>query len=142
MRGHPSDAGCADYLARIRRHSHVQWRVTTPLDELIGLASGITTVNSAVGAEAMLRGRSVLVLGEATYAPVAFRVGEGDLLAALQRLIENPRTGDLQRRWLYYMYVHYLIPVWAFEPDEVGCAAAARRLVEIDAGEMPWLTGE
>ena len=142
IKAHSSDAGRADYLQRVRLYKHAQIRLTDSVEYLLSFcAHGVITINSGVGAEAMLRGHNVLVLGEAVYSPVCLSVLDGDTLTdAVRSLLKSPQATDFQRRWLYYMYHHYLLPVWCFDPDADGCDAAARRLVDISEGKLPWLT--
>lgn len=140
VKAHPSDANRVDYLDRIRKFEHVQYRLTNSLEYLLSYCSGVVTVNSGAGIDSMLRNTQVLTLGEASYKNISPIRYNGDMVGSIDELIQAEGITKLQKRWIYYMVYHYLIPVYSFNPNEDGCYMAFKRIMQIAEGKMPWLT--
>lgn len=71
---HPLDPGMVNYARRVKRWAQeydiadrVFYLESGPLPELIGAAHGVVTVNSTVGASAILHHRPTIALGDAIY---------------------------------------------------------------------------
>jgi len=97
VKEHPALVGAVDF-ASIRRlaDAHPAFVMLDPTlnnYEVMRAAAAVVTVNSKSGAEALMLGRPVIVLGDAFYRPtrLVHRVGvPGDLPAVLGRVLAGP----------------------------------------------------
>ena len=113
VKEHPSDFGRVDY-SELR----CQWEAkgvifgnSVSTAELIEKASVIITINSSVGAEALLRRKPVIVLGQAVYdrPGVTFSAGSAaEIAEALAKMADPDSRKDLEA-FVYYLYEKRLV---------------------------------
>ena len=101
IKEHPASVGDVGFmrLRALRRTcpNVVLLKPSTPSDQVIERADAVVTINSKVGAEALLRGKPVIVLGDAFYRnhPLATPLeGLSGLPGALERILYRKPSAD------------------------------------------------
>lgn len=100
----------AELIGQAERAGHI--RVSNAnIHQLIAGASCVVTVNSGVGAEALVQLKPVVTTGRSDYAPATHRVGTiGELHALLDEKPGLPADEGTIRKFLWYYTNRYSVP--------------------------------
>ncbi len=129
---HPSDFGRVDYesLKREYQGKNIQFLRYYPTPDLIEQATGVVTLNSSVGVEALLQHKPVITLGNAFYnvPGLVCHVTDPANLAQAITWIDQEPDHQLIDRFLYYLRYHYLTEGNRRQPDENHLACVKSRI--------------
>lgn len=133
IKEHPSEPKRHDQLHHL--HPRIVFANECNTQELIERAQAVLTVNSTVGIESLLLGKSVMTMGKACYAidgvclPIA---SEEALLAALNTLESCRGNPEIRNGFLQFLSEHYVIPSSGANIDEAHVRALTNRLIKKD----------
>ncbi|MBP7249134.1 MAG: hypothetical protein KBA38_08025 [Negativicutes bacterium] len=110
---HPSDFGRVNYAKHkaVWAEKGIHFANKIPTSELIEKASAIITINSSVGAEALLKMKSVILLGNAAYHQTQITQKASsveELVQTIQNFEKFPNPEKL-KYYLYYLYYKKLV---------------------------------
>ena len=110
---HPSDFGRVNYAKHkaVWAEKGIHFANKIPTSELIEKASAIITINSSVGAEAILKMKSVILLGNAAYHQTQITQKASsveELVQTIQNFEKFPNPEKL-KYYLYYLYYKKLV---------------------------------
>lgn len=129
---HPSDFGRVDYSALIERYKNekILFLRYYPTPELIEKSSGVITLNSSVGIEALVKHKPVITLGKAFYNIEGLVCHVDDPAALIQNInfINQDLDHKLADRFLYYLKYHYLAQGSWRHPDELHFHSVAAKI--------------
>nr|WP_092072903.1 hypothetical protein [Dendrosporobacter quercicolus]NSL48847.1 hypothetical protein [Dendrosporobacter quercicolus DSM 1736]SDM51338.1 capsular polysaccharide export protein [Dendrosporobacter quercicolus] len=132
---HPSDFGRVDYssLKAKYQQDNILFLRYYPTPELIVRASGVITLNSTVGIEALVRHKPVITLGSSFYnvAGLVCHVAQADQLAEYIPFINAAPDHLLIDKFLYYLRYSYLAEGSWRQPDEQHFASIEGKISEI-----------
>lgn len=131
IKEHPSAVRSFGHLHQ--RHPRIRFANHTPTQELIESSSGVITINSSVGIEALLLGIPVLVLGQAFYGLPGL-VAEAHDAAALRNWLQRPEQLPVstdRNRYLSFLNKRYLIAGPWRSPDDAHLTAMNQRIRQL-----------
>jgi capsular polysaccharide export protein len=106
--------------------------------ELILRSKGVITINSSVGIESILLGKSVLTLGQAFYnipGLVLHAENTQELIEAVGKLVEFEPLTRLREGFLYYLKYHYLLEGTHRAPNPVYLRSVGERIYNLLANK-------
>lgn len=122
VKEHPSDWGRIDYtkLRQQYQERNVIFANEYRTEDLIKGSSGVITLNSTVGIEALLYHKPVISLGDAFYniPGLVTHVTDPNKLADYFYVFDRPININLTDKFLYYLRYEYLIEGSWRNPDE------------------------
>ncbi len=113
VKEHPQDLFWVDYSEARQKHPAVIWLQKYDIQEILSKAEIVVTVNSSVGYQALVHGKSVITLGEAFYNVPGLVVSPRDaagLAAAIAASLETPLPSRLLSQFLYHSLFEYFVP--------------------------------
>ncbi|WP_371374211.1 hypothetical protein [Sporomusa aerivorans] len=122
VKEHPGDYGRIDYT-KLREQYHernVIFANECLTEDLIKNSTGVITLNSTVGIEALLCHKPVISLGNAFYniPGLVTNVANPDKLADYLYVLDRPVNINLANKFLYYLRYKYLVEGSWRNPDE------------------------
>lgn len=133
VKEHPSDFGRINYkhLKEQYRNKGVFFANNIATEDLIKKSSGVITINSSVGIEALLFHKQVITLGKAFYniEGIVNHVADPQKLANSIIKINNPINFELVDKFLYYLRYHYLAEGTYREPNESHYKSVGEKIV-------------
>jgi len=133
IKEHPSEVRRHDHLHGI--HPKIHFSNESCTQELIEKSEAVITINSTVGIESLLLGKSVIVLGKACYDVdnVCKRVSSEDmLLDALNNPAQYASCPEVRKSFLNFINDYYVIPTAWSKADETHFEALTQRLLKED----------
>ena len=138
VKEHPSDFGRVDYSGLREKYSNsgviFLRHFSTP--QLIDEASGIITINSSVGIEALVKHKPVITLGNAFYNVPGLTVHvlePANLSAAIAAVNQQP-DNTLIDKFLYYLRYQYLAEGSWRQPDKTHLQCIKGKIDKLDLG--------
>lgn len=128
LREHPSDMTHYPDLHERAQRDGMLLANGNDMRELLDRMDVLLTINSSTGIEALLRGRKVIVCGQAFYDidGLVLRARDGDsLLAAIREADHWKPDGLLRERFLAWLEHEYYVP--RFQPKGLASDDAAER---------------
>lgn len=134
VKEHPSESKRHDYLHN--KHNRIVFANNCNTQTLIEQSQAVITINSTVGLESLLLGKSVIALGSACYGikgVCSQAASEQTLLDAVNNLENCKGEEEVTRGFLNFMYEHYVIPTTWMNLDEQHVNALTQRLLKQDS---------
>ena len=134
VKEHPSEPKRYDHLHN--KHSRIVFANNCNTQALIEQSQAVITINSTVGLESLLLGKSVIALGSACYGikgVCSQATSEQTLLDAVNNLENCKGEAEVTRGFLNFMYEHYVIPTAWMNMDEQHVNALTQRLLKQDS---------
>jgi len=113
FRAHPSSNASYKTLRDIaNKHPKLHFDESTPLNDAIGNADAVITINSSVGLEALLLNKKVIVMGDAYYSLKGLALTAQDsisLTSAINDLPDFKIDAQLRNQFLAYLANIYIV---------------------------------
>jgi len=132
---HPSDFGRVDYsaLKEVYTQEKILFLRFYPTPALIDQSTGIITLNSTVGIEALIQHKPVITLGNSFYNidGLVCHVGQPDQLRHCIPFVFAEPDHQLIDKFLYYLRYDYLAEGSWRQPDERHFASVIQKVQEL-----------
>jgi len=135
VKEHPSDS--RTYPELHNKNTRIKF-VNESTEDLIRNAQAVITLNSSVGIEASMLGKTVFVLGNACYAVkgVTTEVDSSEMLIdVINNMSDYEQDNDLSNSFFYYLENEYLLP-GAWQKEQFGADARHLARFEIKVEEV------
>ena len=133
IKEHPSESKRHDELHN--RHPRIVFANQCETQQLIERSQAVLTINSTVGIESLLLGKSVMTMGKACYGihGVCESIeSEEALLERLNQLDTCYGEPEIKNGFLHFLYEHYVIPTAWNKFDDAHVDALTKRLTQQD----------